>query len=242
MRYAHLLYVLVLCQVATSLLAGVGESIFMHAPLYLLVPLLRGVLLVVAAVCAGRTSADGATLRRWPLVLLIGSAQLSVFGYTMSTLVGVLPWVSDTVNLAGLLTNLALPLAITALAARTLATWRRPLPRWVPVAVLPTPAPTVPYRGPVRLAYRATVPPRPLSRTLVDPLAPATWAASPHPAGAAAPPVPAGSAAQEPATDDVWSISPVSPPPVPVDPRAAWPSDPTGGTAVTRMLPRDGAR
>ncbi len=249
--YAHLLYVLVLCQVSTSLLAGVGESVFVGNPGYLLVPLLRGTLLVVAAGCAGAVGSDGRTRRRWPLVLLIVSAQVSVFGYVLSNLLGVLPWVSDTVNLVGLLTNLALPLAITWLAGQLLATWRRASPvqqplqpvRYQPALVAPAvfapalvaPAPPAGYRVPVVFpAGSADRSRRPVARTLVDPHAPV-----PGPQTALLPPE----------ASSVWTVSPVSPgappptPPAPT-PLAAAPLAPTppARAAVTRMLPRDGAR
>lgn len=217
--YAHLLYVLVLCQVSTSLLAGIGESLFMGTPLYLLVPVLRGIVLVVAAVCAARTAPErGGPLRRWPLVLLIVAAQLAVIGYMLSNIVGVLPGVSDTVNLVGLLTNLGLPLAITWLAARSLAGWRRPPARPAPVIVVPAlvGVPLRPGPYPPRAVVPTPLPVRPaLPRTLVDPLAP----------------VPGPMTAEVPAS--LWAVEPVSP--------ASGGAAPDPG-AVTRMLPRDGVR
>jgi len=144
--YPHLLFVLVLTHVAMSLLAAIGEVLFVGTALYLVVPVVRGGVLLWAAAAAGRgfvapdepPSVPARPLRRWPLVLLIVTAQVGVAGYVISNLIGVLPWVSDTINLVSLLTNVALPTAITWLAGRMLGTWQRP-PRRVP--------------GPPRLLY-----------------------------------------------------------------------------------------
>jgi len=166
--YPHLLFVLVLTHAAMSLLASIGEVLFVGTALYLVVPVVRGGVLLWAAVAAGRgfvapdepPRVPVRPLRRWPLVLLIVTAQVGVFGYVLSNLIGVLPWVSDTVNLVGLLTNVALPTAITWLTARMLGTWRRPAQRVPAPPSLLHPVPTLPPN------YRPALPP-----TLVDPLA-----------------------------------------------------------------------
>jgi hypothetical protein len=220
--YPHLLHVLVLSQVAMSLLAGVGESVFLGTPLYLLVPVLRGALLLGAALAAARPGPP----RRWPLVVLIVPAQLGVIGYVFSNLLGVLPWVSDTVNLVGLLTNVALPLAVTWLAANLLATWRRPP---APVVLLPAP--------PMVLVPAGWYPPPATPRAL--PALTAQWT-SPWPGPAPAVPVPV--ARLLPADASRSGAGPGLPPtlaqpwaaPTAVDP---W----TAPEPVTRMLPRDGA-
>ena len=169
--YPYLLFVLVLTHVAMSLLASIGEVLFVSTALYLVVPVVRGGVLLWAAVAAGRgfvapdepPSVPPRPLRRWPLVLLIVTAQVGVAGYVISNLIGVLPWVSDTVNLVGLLTNVALPTAITWLAARMLGTWRRPAGRVPAPPGLPHPVPAL---APGYAPTRPALPP-----TLVDPLA-----------------------------------------------------------------------
>jgi hypothetical protein len=110
--HRHLLLVLALLQSATGLLAALGQLLFVAGnPAYLAVPLARAALLVTAA----------AVGRRWGMVTIIVLEGLSLTGFWVSAAVGLLPWVDATVNPAGLLANLALPGAMTYLAARVLA-------------------------------------------------------------------------------------------------------------------------
>jgi hypothetical protein len=141
--HRNLLLVLALVQAALGGLAALGQLLFTGGnPVYLPVPVARAVLLVVAALAAGAG-------RRWGAVVLIVLAGLSVAGWWLSALVGVLPWVDDTVNLVGLLANLALPAATLWLAVSCLRGGpRRAPPGGRPVALpggspVARPAPTL---------------------------------------------------------------------------------------------------
>jgi hypothetical protein len=109
--HRHLLLVLALLQAALGLLAAAGQLLFTGAnPLYLVAPLARAALLIVAA----------ASGRRWGLIAVVSLEGLSLVGFWLSGLVGLLPWVDDTVNLVGLLSNVVLPAVMLWLALRLL--------------------------------------------------------------------------------------------------------------------------
>jgi hypothetical protein len=113
--HRYLLLVLALLQAALGLLAAAGQLLFTGAnPLYLVAPLARAVLLIIAA----------ASGRRWGLITVVCLEGLSLLGFGISGLVGLLPWVDNTVNLVGLLTNLTLPAVMIWLALRLLTTPR----------------------------------------------------------------------------------------------------------------------
>lgn len=105
-----MIYVLCLLQVAFLLLAGLGEVLLMGGqPVYLLVPLAKSALLVVLA-------AKTVSGRRWAMIGLVGVQGVTLAGFWIQAAAGVLPWVDFTVNLVGLLTNLALPATVLYLA------------------------------------------------------------------------------------------------------------------------------
>src|SRR5581483_8460175 len=110
--YAHLALVLVLAQAGATVLAMLGELVFMGGnPLYLPVALAHAALAVVA----------GAAIRRvWGAIILLVLECLSVLGFWLSVLVGFLPWVVYPVNLVGLLTGLLVPGTLALLALRSL--------------------------------------------------------------------------------------------------------------------------
>jgi hypothetical protein len=105
----QLAYILVLLQVGLTALAGLGESVVMHNPLYLLVPVLRAALLLIVVTRLGR---------RWAAITLIVVEGLSLVGFWISVGAGLLPWVAYPVNLVGLLTDLALPAVVLYVAVR----------------------------------------------------------------------------------------------------------------------------
>ena len=110
--HRQLLLVLALLQAAFGLLAALGQLLFVAGnPAYLAVPLVRAALLVTAA----------AVGRRWGMVAIVVLEGLSVTGFWVSAVVGLLPWVDVTVTPVGLLANVALPSAMAYLAARLLA-------------------------------------------------------------------------------------------------------------------------
>ena len=143
--HRHLLLVLALLQAGAGLLAALGQLLFTGAnPLYLVAPLGRAALLVTAAAAV----AGG---RRWGAVTVIVLEGLSVFGFWLSGLVGVLPWVDDTVTMTGLLGNALLPAAVLCLAVRVLAaTGARP------AIVVAGPPPLVPTRRPAPTLFLPT--------------------------------------------------------------------------------------
>ena len=114
-------YVLCLFQVAFLLLAAIGETLLMGNPGYLLLPVIKSVLMLVFAAGAVRR-------RRWALRALVVLSWLTLVGFVLGLLVGLLPGVDSTVNLVGLLTNVGLPVAIIVLcrpALRVIAAQRR---------------------------------------------------------------------------------------------------------------------
>jgi hypothetical protein len=111
--YAQLAYVLVLLQAGLTTLATLGQLVVMGGnPAYLPVPLVHTVLLLVAG---------SMIRRRWAAVTLVALESLSLLGFWLSVLVGLLPWVEYPVNLTGLLTDVALPAVVLFLALWSLA-------------------------------------------------------------------------------------------------------------------------
>jgi hypothetical protein len=130
-RGSHADVVLVMCllQAAFVLLAGLGELLLMHGnPLYLVLPMGKAVLLTVfaARVVAGR---------RWATVALIVVEGITLIGFWLQVLAGLLPFVDFTVNLVGLITGVGMPAAVMYLCARLIAGSPRPGPVLVPVPV-----------------------------------------------------------------------------------------------------------
>lgn len=115
-------YVLVLVQVGAGLLASLGELLFMGSLLYVIIPLVKAGLLVLLAVkvLGGR---------RWALIALLAFEGVSLAGVGLSLAAGLLPMLDRTVTLAGLLTEIALPLAVAILCAQRLAVRQAVVPR-----------------------------------------------------------------------------------------------------------------
>lgn len=136
-RGGHAEVVLVMCllQAAFVVLAGLGELLLMHGnPLYLVLPVAKAVLL---GVFAGRVVAG----RRWAMVALIVVEGITLVGFWLQVLAGLLPFVDFTVNLVGLITGLAMPAAVIYLCARLYAG----SPRRGAVLVAVHPYPAYPY-------------------------------------------------------------------------------------------------
>jgi hypothetical protein len=110
---AEVLSVLCLMQAGFLLLAGFGETLLMGNPLYLLVPAAKATVLLVLAAKAVKG-------RRWALIGLIVVQGITLVGFWIQVAVGLTPWVDFTVNLAVLITNVALPAGLVYLAARLL--------------------------------------------------------------------------------------------------------------------------
>lgn len=102
-------YVLSLLQVAFLLLAAVGEVVLMGGnPAYLLLPVVKSALLIVFATRA-------LARRRWALRALTVLAWITLVGFALQLVIGLFPAVDFTVNLVGLMTNVALPAAVILL-------------------------------------------------------------------------------------------------------------------------------
>jgi hypothetical protein len=106
-------YVLCLMQGAFLLLAGLGEVLLMGGnPLYLILPVGKLVLLCVFA---------SHLAKRWGLVGILVLQAITLAGYWIQLLVGLLvPALDFTMNLVGLMTNLAMPVAIILICAPAL--------------------------------------------------------------------------------------------------------------------------
>jgi hypothetical protein len=103
---ADVVYVLLLLQAGLGILAMFGTLLLMGGnPAYLVVPLLHAVLLSWLATRVARR-------RRWAYKLVVALQMLSLIGYQVNLLVGLIPQVEVTINLVGLLTTVALPVAV----------------------------------------------------------------------------------------------------------------------------------
>jgi uncharacterized membrane protein len=109
-------------QVAAGLLAMAGAVIMTGGnPVYAVVPLLKAVAMLLVAGAVRRRG------RRWALITLIVVELMTVVGFWISALAGLLRELDHTVNLVGLLTGIGLPVAICWLCAQLLAAQpRRP--------------------------------------------------------------------------------------------------------------------
>lgn len=103
--------VLVCVQIGAGVLAMLGELIFMGGnPVYILEPLVRT---VVTAILAGLMHR-----RTGALIGLLAMQVISLVGFLVSAGLGVLPQLAFTPTLTGLLTGVALPVAIFVLTLR----------------------------------------------------------------------------------------------------------------------------
>lgn len=81
-------------------------------PVYAVVPVAHAALLMTLGALLTR--------RRWALVTALVVEVLAVAGWQLQLLLGLIPQLDFTVNLTGLLTTLALPVAVLVLCARRL--------------------------------------------------------------------------------------------------------------------------
>lgn len=103
--------VLVCVQIGAGVLAMAGELLFMGGnPVYILEPLIRA---VVTAILAGLMHK-----RIGALFGLMAMQVVSLIGFVISAGLGVLPQLTFTPTLTGLLTGVALPAAILVLSFR----------------------------------------------------------------------------------------------------------------------------
>jgi len=111
---AELARLLLLMTAGLTLLAMLGEIVLMGSLIYAAVPVIKAILLMVLA-------RKVSLLRRWAMVTTIVLASMSLAGFTISSLIGLLPQLDHTVTLTGLITEIALPTTLIVLSARLLA-------------------------------------------------------------------------------------------------------------------------
>jgi len=117
---AELARLLLLMTAGLTLLAMFGEIVLMASALYAVVPIIKATLLMVLA---RKVSLS----RRWAMITTMVVAGMSLAGFTIGSLVGLLPQLDHTVTLTGLITEVALPIVLIVLSAQLLAaTPRRP--------------------------------------------------------------------------------------------------------------------
>jgi hypothetical protein len=131
---ADVAFVLSLLQVAFLVLAAAGEALLMGGSgAYLLVPLIKIVILVWLG-------AKIVTGRRWAMITMIVVQSITLVGFAVQLALSLVPALGLTVNLVGVTTSLALPIAVIVLCARSMPV--RPRPTVMPAAM---PAPQDPY-------------------------------------------------------------------------------------------------
>ncbi|HCT75271.1 MAG TPA: hypothetical protein DGG94_11915 [Micromonosporaceae bacterium] len=119
---ARVVFVLLLIQAGTILLAMLGELLFMGGLFfYALMPLARVAMNVVFGVLAMRG-------HRGALICLIVLEGLSLLGFLLSAVVGLLPQLDFTPNLTGLFTSGILPIVVIVYCAQLLSLRRTAVP------------------------------------------------------------------------------------------------------------------
>lgn len=149
---ADVVYLLLLLQAGFVLLAMLGELLFMGNPVYLLVPVAKVVALFVLA---AKVVGD----RRWAWIAVLVLEGISLVGIWLSMLIGLLPILSRTVTLVGLITEIGIPVTVIYFCARVLIDWRLSHPARPAPVTWPAPAPQpVPASWPVPVPWPAQVP------------------------------------------------------------------------------------
>ncbi len=111
---ADVVYVLLLVQAGAGLLAMLGELVFMGgSPLYALAPVTKALVLLVFAALVVRG-------RRGALAGVVALQLLALTGFVLGAVAGMLPQLDFTPTLTGLLTGVALPVAVTVMCVRLL--------------------------------------------------------------------------------------------------------------------------
>lgn len=111
-------FVLLLVQCGTILLAMLGELLFMAGlPFYMLAPLARMVITLVFGTMLMRGRRAGA-------IGLVVLEAMSLTGFVLSALVGVLPQVDFTPTVTGVATGVVLPIIVIVYCVRLVAAWK----------------------------------------------------------------------------------------------------------------------
>jgi hypothetical protein len=112
--HAELARLLLLMTAGLTLLAMIGEIVLMGSAVYAVVPVVKAIVLMVLA-------RKVAARRRWAMITTVVLAGVSLAGFTISSLAGLLPQLDHTVTLTGVVTEVALPIVLIVLSARLLA-------------------------------------------------------------------------------------------------------------------------
>ena len=115
---AELARLLLLITAGLTLLAMLGEIVLMGSAVYAVVPVGTAILLMVLA-------RKVAARRRWAMITTVVLAGVSLAGFTLSSLAGLLPQLDHTITLTGVVTEVALPLTLIVLSAGLLASTPR---------------------------------------------------------------------------------------------------------------------
>ena len=114
----QVVFVLLLVQAGATLLAMLGELLFMAGlPFYAVVPLLRVALTAALAAMILRRQRGAAI----GVIVLQG---ISLAGFAASAVVGVTPQVDFTPTLTGVFTGVVLPVVLILLCARLVVAWK----------------------------------------------------------------------------------------------------------------------
>src|SRR5262245_32502040 len=111
---AELARLLLLMTAGLTLLAMLGEIVLMGSLWYAAVPVTKAILLMVLARKIVRS-------RRWARTTTMVLASISLTGFTISSLIGLLPQLDHTVTLTGLITEVALPVMLIVVSGQLLA-------------------------------------------------------------------------------------------------------------------------
>jgi hypothetical protein len=115
---AELARLLLLLTAGMTLLAMLGEIVLMASPAYAAVPVMKAILLMVLA-------RKIVLYRRWAMITTIVLAAMMLAGFSLSSLIGLLPQIDHTVTLTGLITEVALPIVLIVLCGQLLASTPR---------------------------------------------------------------------------------------------------------------------
>jgi hypothetical protein len=119
---ADIIFVLGLLQVAFLTLAAVAEALLMGGNgAYLVVPLAK----IVVLLWLGAKIVSG---RRWAMITMIVVQSITLAGFGIQLLLAFVPAIGLTVNVVGVTTNLALPIAVIILCRRALPVRPKALP------------------------------------------------------------------------------------------------------------------
>lgn len=119
---SDIVYVLGLLQVAFLMLAAIAEALLMGGNgAYLVVPLAK----IVVLLWLGAKIVSG---RRWAMITMIVVQSITLAGFGLQLLLAFIPAIGLTVNLVGVTTNLALPIAVIILCRQALPVRPKALP------------------------------------------------------------------------------------------------------------------